>query len=172
MTRYCLSIMIAISICACNHVSIKDIEGTYSYKTSGILAVTDQSSQTTNDISLDNIVGTLDIKRLNNKDSVLLIFNEMLGDITTVRAALKGDSIYMTPYKKVYSIVDQSKTSALLIDVPTVTNADYYVMVEGKGVVMDGTIIFYQQINSGKELIEGQSRIVRATDIRTVAKKN
>lgn len=163
-----LYILSLLCLCACNSITINQIEGTYSYKTSGIVTIVDGT--TTYDASIDNIMGTLDVKRLPKGDSILLVFNELNGDVVTVRAEVKGDSILMPPYQKVYSITTTSSSSRWL---PTTSNTSkYLVTLVGHGVIMDNALMFYQRILSGKILESGASQSIRSNSIKTVAKKN
>ena len=108
--------VLCLIFCSCNGLTAGYIEGTYSYKTSGVVSITNGSSTT--DASLDNLMGTLDIKRLNG-DSILLIFNELNGDMVSVAAQVKGDSILMPPYQKVFSITTTSTSSSCWAKPPT-----------------------------------------------------
>ncbi len=170
--KYTFSRLLVVVVCvatfySCNRITIGEIEGTYSYKTSGIVTLSENSSSF--DASLDNIVGTLDVKRLPKGDSILLVFNELNNDVVTVRAEVKGDSIFFSPYQKVYSI---TTTSTNLLQVSTTTTSKYLVTLFGYGVIMDNSLIFYQRILSGKVLQTGKNQSIRSNNIKTVAKKN
>lgn len=158
--------VLCLFFCSCNGLTAGFIEGTYSYKTSGIVSVTSGSS--TNDASLDNIIGTLDVKRL-NKDSILLMFNEMNGDMVTVNAQVKGDSILMPPYQKVFSITTSTST---IFQTNTTHTTKYLVTLTGYGIMMDDILMFYQKIVSGKVLDSGESYSIKANNLKTMAKKN
>lgn len=164
------SLLIAFSclvMMSCNQITIGEIVGTYSYKSSGIVTISDNSS--TYDASIDNIIGTLDVKKLPKGDSVLLVFNELNSDVVTVRAQVQGDSIFFDPYQKVYTI---TTTSTNIFQVGSTTTSKYLVTLYGYGVVMDNSLIFYQRILSGKVLQTGKTQSIRSNNIKTVAKKN
>ena len=167
MKKQLLFLLSIICLCGCNQLTINDIAGDYSYATSGMLTLTEGT--TIYDVSLDNVMGTLDIQRLPQGDSILLVFNELLGDLVTVRAEVKGDSILMPTYQKVFSITTEANNS--LIDIIP-TRSKYIVSLTGDGYIMDDMIVFNQRINSGKLLENGRTVTVKSNSIKTVAKKN
>ena len=159
--------MVAMS---CNQITINQIEGTYSYKTSGVVTISDNDNNKSYDVSLDNIIGTLDVKRLPKGDSVLLAFNEFNGDAVTIRACVKGDSILMPMYQKVYSLTSEAGSGWFQIN--KTSASDYLVSISGYGIIMDNMIVFNQQIRSGKILETGKNQSVKSNSLRTIAKKN
>lgn len=170
MKKYIWLCLLAIGMISCDRLTINQIEGTYSYKTSGILTVTDNDNKKTYDINVDNIMGTLDIQRLPQGDSVLLAFNEFNGDVVTVRARVKGDSILMPMYQKVFSLTSEAGSSWFLVN--RTTTSDYIVSIIGDGFIMNNMIVFNQRILAGKIMDSDKSQSVKSNNVQTVAKKN
>ena len=82
---------------SCQKEGVKSFLGDYSYKTSGVVNV--DSNGVSYTFKLPDKIGHISIVEL-NKDSVLIIKNEMMGEVQTLQAKVDGDSIFINSYEK------------------------------------------------------------------------
>ncbi|MGN0187019.1 MAG: hypothetical protein ACI392_04655 [Paludibacteraceae bacterium] len=159
MKRNFIFALALIGCCACSN-NARILSGDYSYKTSGTaIVITDNTDTTT--IQLTDRIGQLNVVDLqaNDKDSVLLIFNEMGGSVTTVRARTSSDSIYLTPY-----VLRQSITTGG-------TSGTYEITVSGTGIRYDDLIVL-QQTYDGRLDDDKKTATLHSDNIITVANRN
>lgn len=151
-------IFILIGCCACSN-DARLLSGDYSYKTSGTLTI---SRSDTTEIPYDlNRIGQLsviDLKSSDN-DSVLLVFNELTGGVTTVRAKVDGDSLQIVPYTKNISVVIGLQS------------ADCEIEVNGRGVRYDDIIMLDETYN-GEAKTDTITIKIHGNHISTVANRN
>ncbi len=147
-----------LCLCSCNKAKV--FTGDYAYKTSGTLTIS--SSDTTAVTYELRKVGQLSVVDLksSDKDSVLLVFNELGGDITKVRAKVDGDSLHLVPYTKKLSI----QTGLL-------QSADCAINVSGRGVRYDD-IIMLDEVYDGQLTSDTITIKIHGNHIATAANRN
>lgn len=137
-----------LTLTACN-TNVYQVEGSYSYKTSGLAEVT-TSNDSVYTIRLADETGMMDIRDLKTADSILIVMNETNGSVITLRANVKDKVITFAPFER------------------TVTHllTTYQVTVSGQGRYTDGTIVF-DLAYTGKAL--NSDITLEAPEIKTVA---
>lgn len=147
-----------LGLCSCNKAKI--FTGDYAYKTSGTLTIS--RTDTTAVLYELKQVGQLNVIDLKSskKDSVLLVFNELGGNITTVRAKVDGDSLRLVPYTKTISL-----QSGLLQSVSG------EIKVSGCGVRYDD-IIMLDEVYDGELTSDTTTIKIYGSHIATVANRN
>lgn len=146
-----------LCLCSCNKAKV--FTGDYSYKTSGTLTI---SRSDTTEIPYDlNRIGQLSVIDLksSDKDSVLLVFNELTGGVTTVRAKVDGDSLRIVPYTKNISVAIGLQS------------ADCEIEVSGRGVRYDDIIMLDETYN-GEAKNDTVTIKIHGNHISTVANRN
>lgn len=133
--------------CSC-HNEVRPLTGSYSFKTSGYVEVKDGSVITTK--VLPDEIGTLDLISLNNKDSLLAVFNPVAGPVSQTQGRVANDSIVLQPYQRTVQLVYTSeKDNDFDVDLGFLdkqSNAESFIVtVESVGQVYDNTIIFNSQ---------------------------
>jgi uncharacterized lipoprotein NlpE involved in copper resistance len=159
MRKYVFCVLsVVFALTACKN-DAKQFLGDYSYKTSG--SVTVKTDSTTFSYRLADKIGQLDVVDLksSDKDSVLLVMNEMGGGVTIIRAGVSGDSVFPVPYMR-----------ALILNVGKV-NSTFNVQVSGSGVRYDETIVL-NEIYDGALDDDSVNVTIYGNDICTVAEKN
>lgn len=147
-----------LCLCSCNKAKV--FTGDYSYKTSGTLTIS-RSDTTEIPYELKQIgqLSVIDLKS-SDKDSVLLVFNELTGGVTTVHAKVDGDSLRIVPYTKTISV-----TSGLL------QSANCEINVSGRGVRYDD-IIMLDEVYDGEITSDTTTAKIHGSHIATVANRN
>src|SRR5574344_2164529 len=138
-----IMIFMAVLVCcsACQN-DAKLFSGDYSYKLSGKIGQ----------------LSVIDLKT-EDKDSVLLIFNELAGSLSTVHAYVVEDSIYLMPYTKTMTFISGTKTE------------DYEIKITGKGVRYDD-VIMLDEVYDGKISDQSKNATIHGDHISTVANRN
>lgn len=137
-----------LTLTACNN-NVYQVEGSYSYKTSGLAEITTEFDSVYT-IRLTDETGMMDIRDLKTADSILIVMNETNGGVITLRAEVKDKVITFAPFER---------TMTHLL-------TTYNVTVTGQGRYTDGTIVFNLSY-SGKAL-NTDTKLV-APDVKTVA---
>lgn len=151
--------ILALAFTSCQN-DAKIFAGSYSYKTSGKVILTTGTTEVP--YQLTNKIGQLkviDFKSTNN-DSVLLVMNEMGGGVTTIRAKVVKDSIFITPYTR--------STFLLLGDS---IQGDFTINVTGKG-VMYNKFIIWNEVYEGRLDNDTIETMIHGDNILTVAERN
>lgn len=159
MKKIGIGIVVLLAFFACNNQA-KIFSGDYSYKTSGRLTIADDSTSVSQDLA--ETIGQLNVVDLKSakKDSILLIFNQMRGEIISVRAAVNGDSIFLKPYKKVLPISVDNKM------------IDCEMNISGKGIRYENSIVLKEIYNGLAVVNDSVSKRVSSNEITTFAKQN
>lgn len=148
---------VLLGLCSCNQAKI--FSGDYSYKTTGMVTlVPNDTTSIEHEIKHIGTLSVVDLKS-SDKDSILLIFNELGGSLTTVRAKVDDDSVWLTPYTKTISLQDGLLT------------VDGEVTVMGRGVRYDD-IIMLDEVYDGVIVSDTTNIKIHGEHISTVANRN
>lgn len=155
----------ALILAACNKDPLKSLTGSYTYKISGILRVTDTSSvnpaegsvRDTVDVNLAVEQGQMHI--VPDGDGVIVTFNDILGSVDVAHGSLDGDviSVEGTFPKQI------STTSGFIAS----GNVEYV----GKGFKRDGTIILNLDYR-GSLSSPGSTMPIIGSNVNCVAQEN
>jgi len=144
-----LLVILTIAMVGCkDNAEVRSAIGTYSYKTSGTLTV-----DTLLGISFFE-QGAMDIVSLKNKDSVLVTFNELLGDVYSTRGSIVGNEIRLQPFFRRF-------VNAKVINPITI-------VVTGNGQIYDSSIV----LNLNYSGLANDSLALTANNVQLIAKKN
>lgn len=139
----------AIALTGCKDTAqVRSAIGTYSYKSSGTLTVDSLSPVRFTE------QGAMEVVSLKNKDSVLVTFNELFGEVYATHASIKGKEITFTPFERIIF-------SSILTGPVTV-------QVRGEGQVLDDCITLNLEYHNRPS----DSLSLSATDVLLIAKKN
>ena len=157
MKRNLFLSLILIGCCACSN-DARLLSGDYSYKTSGSVVVATDTEEVT--YQLPDKIGQLNVVDLKatDKDSVLLVFNEMGGNLTTTYARISGDSIELLPYTTTLSITTGSGAGT------------YDITVSGRGMRYDDLIMLRETYDG--TLSDDNETTLHSENITTVANRN
>ncbi len=145
---------------SCQKEGVKSFLGDYSYKTSGVVLL--DSSGISYTCKLPDKIGHISIVAL-GEDSVLIIKNEMMGEVQTLQAKVVGDSIFINPYVKQMSIPKS--------DTGHIVGTDFIVRINnGKGKMYDKNTITYVENYQGAN--EDTTLTISGENILTVLERN
>lgn len=146
---FALAGLLTLTACNCN---VYQVEGSYSFKTSGLAEITTATDTTM--IRLSDETGMMDIRNLKSGDSILIVMNETNGSVFTIRAEVKDKVITFAPFERpVVHLLSTSSTT-------------YLVTVSGSGRYTDGTIVF--DLSYDGLSLDG-NKTLTAPEIKTVA---
>lgn len=150
MKKSLFLMVIATIVCvSCKDTTeVRSAMGTYSYKSTGTIKI-----DTLSPIDLSE-QGAMDIVSLKNKDSVLVTFNELFGDVYATYACIKGKNITLNPFTR-------------KIDPSTILLAQRTIQVSGEGKVYDGTITLHLEYHQLPT-----DTIPVSAEVLLIAKKN
>lgn len=157
MKRNLFLSLILIGWCACSN-DARLLSGDYSYKTSGSVVIATDTEEVT--YQLPDKIGQLNVVDLKatDKDSVLLVFNEMGGNLTTTYARISDDSIELLPYTTTLSITTGSGAGT------------YDITVSGTGMRYDDLIMLRETYDG--TLSDDNKTTLHSENITTVANRN
>ncbi|MCM1034455.1 MAG: hypothetical protein NC038_02640 [Paludibacter sp.] len=147
---------------------LKQVSGTYTYKTSGTVAISEGTSHTT--LAINDEIGQLDITPLHKSDSLLLLFNQMTGSAMHTTATLNSKELHLQPYTRTLSLTytPNSQTGNDLIGSNKQTET-FLIEVTGSGVVYDESILFVCEW-TGKAL--NSNKTISGSNLQTIAQRN
>jgi len=147
--NFFLLVILAMALVGCkDNAEVRSAAGTYSYKTSGTIQVDTLRKVTFTEI------GAMEVVSLKDKDSVLITFNELLGDVYSTRGSIQGNEITLSPFTRTWA--------ELLGNNPIV------MQVSGQGQVYDGSIVMTLQYSGMTQ----DSLKISANNVQLIAKKN
>lgn len=157
MKRNLFFIFILIGCCACSN-DARLLSGDYSYKTSGSVVISTDTEEIT--YQLPDKIGQLNVVDLKatDKDSVLLVLNEMGGSLTTIYARISADSIELQPYTTTLTITTGKGTGT------------YNITVSGTGIRYDDLIMLHETYDG--TLSDDNETTLYSDKIITVANRN
>jgi len=147
--NFFLLVILVMALFGCkDNAEVRSAIGTYSYKTSGTLSVDAL-------IGVNFIEqGAMDIVSLKDKDSVLVTFNELFGNVYSTHGSIKGNEITFNPFTRP------------LVNTKVLTPVN--ITVSGAGNIYDGSIVMsLQYVGFTKD-----SMMLVADDVQLIAKKN
>ena len=148
-TKLLFLLTLVISFVGCKDTAqVRSAIGTYSYKSSGTLTVDSLSPVRFTE------QGAMEVVSLKNKDSVLITFNELFGEVYATRASIKGKELTFTPFERIIE--------------PSILTQSMWVQVSGKGQVLDDCITLNLEYHN-RPL---DTTLISATDVLLIAKKN
>lgn len=149
--------MILIGCCACSN-DARLLSGDYSYKTSGSVVISTDTEEIT--YQLPDKIGQLNVVDLKatDKDSVLLVLNEMGGSLTTIYALISADSIELQPYTTTLTITTGKGTGT------------YDITVSGTGIRYDDLIMLHETYDG--TLSDDNETTLYSDNIIIVANRN
>ena len=145
---------------SCQKEGVKSFLGDYSYKTSGVVNV--DSNGVSYTFKLPDKIGHISIVEL-SKDSVLIIKNEMMGEVQTLPAKVVGDSIFISSCVKQMSL-PKSDTGHFAGNDLTVR------IFNGRGRIFDKNTVTYVEDYQGAN--EDTTLTMRGENILTVLERN
>lgn len=153
-------LMATLLLCnSCHNNPVDIFTGDYTYKTSGSVDITMDSSYFT--VNLQQHIGQMDIIELPDNDStVVVIMSQLNGDVVRFNAHVTSDSIFFEPY-----------TRRLSLYVNDTINGSYDITINGRGVKNDYTISI-NEVYDGIIKTDNSSGTIYGDDILTVAKRN
>ncbi|MGM9745478.1 MAG: hypothetical protein ACI30H_00740 [Paludibacteraceae bacterium] len=157
MKRNFIFILTLIGCCACSN-DARLLSGDYSYKTSGSVVISTDTEEIT--YQLPDKIGQLNVVDLKatDKDSVLLVLNEMGGSLTTIYARISADSIELQPYTKTLTITTGKGAGT------------YEITISGTGAYYDDLIILHETYDG--TLSDDNETTLYSDNIITVANRN
>lgn len=157
MKRNLFFSLILIGCCACSN-DARLLSGDYSYKTSGSVVISTDTEKIT--YQLPDKIGQLNVVDLKatDKDSVLLVLNEMGGSLTTIYARISADSIELQPYTTTLTITTGKGTGT------------YDITVSGTGIRYDDLIMLHETYDG--TLSDDNETTLYSDNIITVANRN
>lgn len=157
MKRNLFFSLILIGCCACSN-DARLLSGDYSYKTSGSVVISTDTEEIT--YQLPDKIGQLNVVDLKatNKDSVLLVLNEMGGSLTTIYARISADSIELQPYTTTLTITTGKGTGT------------YDITVSGTGIRYDDLIMLHETYDG--TLSDDNETTLYSDNIIIVANRN
>ena len=183
-----LIILFSVMLCllSCNDSSeVRDVKGAYRYKTTGKVTIEENFAGATKAdtlvANLENESGTLEIVSLHNGDSLLLTIDQLNGNVTATKGAVKDSRLHFMPYSRTIEIpttvkyYDTLKLDLGLINRDTVLVREvreyepYDIQVIGYADVYDNNLIFNLEYTGKSQTSE---RTLRGKGIKSLAKKN
>ena len=157
MKRNLFLSLILIGCCACSN-DARLLSGDYSYKTSGSVVIATDTEEVT--YQLPDKIGQLNVVDLKatDKGSVLLVFNEMGGNLTTTYARISADSIELQPYTTTLTITTGKGTGT------------YDITVSGTGIRYDDLIMLHETYDG--TLSDDNETTLYSDNIIIVANRN
>ncbi|MDD6642015.1 MAG: hypothetical protein PUE55_05420 [Bacteroidales bacterium] len=157
MKRNLFFSLILIGCCACSN-DARLLSGDYSYKTSGSVVISTDTEEIT--YQLPDKIGQLNVVDLKatDKDSVLLVLNEMGGSLTTIYARISADSIELQPYTTTLTITTGKGTGT------------YDITVSGTGIRYDDLIMLHETYDG--TLSDDNETTLYSDNIIIVANRN
>ena len=157
MKKNLFFIFILIGCCACSN-DARLLSGDYSYKTSGSVVISTDTEEIT--YQLPDKIGQLNVVDLKatDKDSVLLVLNEMGGSLTTIYARISADSIELQPYTTTLTITTGKGTGT------------YDITVSGTGIRYDDLIMLHETYDG--TLSDDNETTLYSDNIIIVANRN
>ena len=157
MKRNLFFFFFLIGCCACSN-DARLLSGDYSYKTSGSVVIATDTEEVT--YQLPDKIGQLNVVDLKatDKDSVLLVLNEMGGSLTTIYARISADSIELQPYTTTLTITTGKGTGT------------YDITVSGTGIRYDDLIMLHETYDG--TLSDDNETTLYSDNIIIVANRN
>ncbi len=157
MKRNLFFSLILIGCCACSN-DARLLSGDYSYKTSGSVVISTDTEEIP--YQLPDKIGQLNVVDLKatDKDSVLLVLNEMGGSLTTIYARISADSIELQPYTTTLTITTGKGTGT------------YDITVSGTGIRYDDLIMLHETYDG--TLSDDNETTLYSDNIIIVANRN
>lgn len=157
MKRNLFFSLILIGCCACSN-DARLLSGDYSYKTSGSVVISTDTEEIP--YQLPDKIGQLNVVDLKatDKDSVLLVLNEMGGSLTTIYARISADSIELQPYTTTLTITTGKGTGT------------YDITVSGTGIRYDDLIMLHETYDG--TLSDDNETTLYSDNIITIANRN
>ena len=157
MKRNLFFSLILIGCCACSN-DARLLSGDYSYKTSGSVVISTDTEEIA--YQLPDKIGQLNVVDLKatDKDSVLLVLNEMGGSLTTIYARISADSIELQPYTTTLTITTGKGTGT------------YDITVSGTGIRYDDLIMLHETYDG--TLSDDNETTLYSDNIIIVANRN
>ncbi|MDD6781921.1 MAG: hypothetical protein PUD89_03190 [Bacteroidales bacterium] len=157
MKRNLFFSLILIGCCACSN-DARLLSGDYLYKTSGSVVISTDTEEIT--YQLPDKIGQLNVVDLKatDKDSVLLVLNEMGGSLTTIYARISADSIELQPYTTTLTITTGKGTGT------------YDIIVSGTGIRYDDLIMLHETYDG--TLSDDNETTLYSDNIIIVANRN
>jgi len=150
-------VILTMALVGCkDNAEVRSAVGTYSYKTSGIMeldSLTQGASDTLIQVAFTEM-GALEVVSLKDKDSVLITFNELMGDVYSTRGSIKGNEIVLQPFFRRFM-------NAKVINPTTIA-------VTGNGQIYDSSIV----MNLNYSGLADDSLALTANNVQLIAKKN
>jgi len=150
-------VILTVALVGCkDNAEVRSAIGTYSYKSSGTL-VLDSLNQGTSDTLIQvafTEIGALEVISMKDKDSVMVTFNELLGDVYSTRGSIKGNEIILQPFFRRF-------VNGKIIYPTTIA-------VTGNGHIYDSSIV----MNLNYSGLAEDSLALAANDVQLIAKKN
>lgn len=141
---------------------VKSLEGTYSYKLSGLVTIDD-----TLDVVLTNEQGAMELIKVQDT-TFLLTMNTLQGDAYTAEGVLSGDEILLEPFERNIRL-SFSEIKSDLFPIDRSHEEYFYTEISCIGAVYDETIVFTLQY-TGESL--SSDRRLSGEDITMVAHRN
>ncbi|MGM9787570.1 MAG: hypothetical protein ACI3ZF_01545 [Candidatus Cryptobacteroides sp.] len=179
-----IAALIAIgSLQSCSKYSASSLSGTYSYKKTGNIEVSLPSrylNLNQEDISL-NEIGSLDIRKMADTDSVILLFNPSGDKIYHSKAYIQGDSLKFEDFhREIEFYIDTLRIIHKEIAIDTLIlsyNDTVKTSVKDKAdIIYSGFGLLYDELIKIDLSCKGESEqykaILSGEDINIIAKKN
>lgn len=152
--------LMVLALAGCQKEGVKLFLGDYSYKTSGVVLV--DSGGVAYTCKLPDKIGHISIVEL-SKDSVLIIKNEMMGEVQTLPAKVVGDSIFISSCVKQLSFPKS--------DTGHIESAKWIIHVSGgKGRMYDKNTITFVENYQGTN--DDTTLTISGENILTVLERN
>lgn len=171
ITHLIFAAVSALVLVSCNDsVEVRNIKGSYHYKTTGQVTLTDSSK--TQIHTLDNESGIMEVVSLHDDDEVLLTFNQTGGEVYNTKGTAHGDKVTFDPFHRLLTVTYAEDKTVGILDTLSITKHEtetFAIQVSGRAEVYDNNIIFYYTYD-GKS--QTSSKTIHGTDIQMLAKKN
>lgn len=159
-----------MALTSCQKAGINLFAGDYSYKTTGNVSVqrqpdllNPQQVPATYDLELPTTLGQLQIATLDRKnDSVVVIFNQLNGDVLVTHARCDGDLITLRKFQH----------EALSLTVDANLDLKFPVTISGYGHIYDQETIVFSLDYKGKAKLGNLTYNLKGKDIKMVAYRN
>lgn len=166
---YTLLLLCSLSVLSGCNQDLRRTTGSYTYKTSGLLVISDGDRRTT--VALSDEIGQMDIIDLQNGDSVLILQNQLSGNASSTRAAIEGNRIVALPYQRTLTVTYSLQEDNTLAGITggSKETETFNIRVSSNGTVYDNSILFCSQW-SGVSL--NGTKTIEGNNLQTIAKRN
>lgn len=164
------AIFAVVSVSCSDSVEVRNIKGSYHYKTTGQVTLTDGNKTAIQ--TLENESGIMEIVSLHDDDEVLLTFNQTGGEVYNTKGTAHGDKVSFDPFNRLLTLTYNEDKTVGLLDTLSITKHEtetFAIQVSGQAEVYDNNLIFYYTYD-GKS--QTSNKTIHGTNIQMLAKKN